>query len=61
MKKLEAAAVTELELAGRDVGLLRDLELRAGEEATAVALPEMPAGADDMKTLIAVADVLAGS
>ncbi len=61
VRKLEAAAVTELELAGRDVALLRDLELRAGEEATAVALPEMPAGADDMGTLIAVADVLLGS
>ncbi len=59
--KLQAMAKTELEWANRDLSLLRDLETRAGENATAIALPEMPQGADDMGTLITVADVLAAS
>jgi anion-transporting ArsA/GET3 family ATPase len=58
LEKLKSAAAVELELAGRDIALLRDLEVRAGEQATAVALPELPQGADDMGTLVAVADVL---
>ena len=61
IEKLQAAAKVELELAGHDVALLRDLETRAGEDATAIALPELPEGADDMSTLISVADVLAAS
>jgi anion-transporting ArsA/GET3 family ATPase len=61
LAKLEAAAKLELELAGHDVALLRDLETRAGNDATAIALPELPEGADDMSTLISVADVLAAS
>jgi anion-transporting ArsA/GET3 family ATPase len=61
LAKLEAAAKLELELAGHDVALLRDLETRAGDDATAIALPELPEGADDMSTLISVADVLAAS
>jgi anion-transporting ArsA/GET3 family ATPase len=61
LKKLEAAAKLELTLAGHDVALLRDLETRAGEQATAIALPELSEGADDMATLIEVADVLAAS
>jgi len=61
LRKLEAAAKLELELAGHDVALLRDLETRAGDGATAIALPELPEGADDMSTLISVADVLAAS
>jgi anion-transporting ArsA/GET3 family ATPase len=56
--KLQALARTELELAGRDVALLRDLETRAGSGASAIALPELPQGADDMGTLITVADLL---
>jgi anion-transporting ArsA/GET3 family ATPase len=59
--KLLALARTELELAGRDVALLRDLETRAGSAATAIALPELPEGADDMGTLVTVADLLARS
>jgi anion-transporting ArsA/GET3 family ATPase len=58
LDKLQAMARHELELAGRDVALLRDLETRAGANATAIALPELPQGADDMFTLITVADVL---
>jgi len=61
IEKLQGAAKLELELAGHDVALLRDLETRAGEDATAIALPELPEGADDMSTLISVADVLAAS
>jgi anion-transporting ArsA/GET3 family ATPase len=59
LEKLQGLARTELELAGRDVALLRDLETRAGSHATAIALPELPAGADDMATLVTVADILA--
>jgi len=59
--KLQELARHELALASRDEGLLHDLQTRAGDSATAIALPELPAGADDMGTLIAVADVLARS
>ena len=61
VEKLQALAAIELEFAGRDLALLRELETRAGETATAVALPDLPTGADDMGTLITVADVLAAS
>ncbi len=61
LEKLKRLAARELELAGRDVALLRDLETRAGEHATAIALPELPAGADDMGTLVTIADALAAS
>jgi len=61
MEKLQGMAKAELEWANRDLALLRDLEIRAGENATAIALPELPQGADDMGTLISVADVLASS
>jgi len=61
LEKLQGMARTELEWANRDLALLRDLETRAGENATAIALPELPQGADDMGTLISVADVLASS
>jgi anion-transporting ArsA/GET3 family ATPase len=61
VEKLQEMARSELELAGRDVALLHDLQTRAGAEATAIALPELPQGADDMSTLITVADVLANS
>jgi anion-transporting ArsA/GET3 family ATPase len=61
LEKLRGMAQLELEWATRDYALLRDLEVRAGEGATAVALPELPQGADDMGTLISVADVLADS
>jgi hypothetical protein len=60
-EKLRGMAERELEWASRDYALLRDLEVRAGTDATAVALPELPQGADDMGTLISVADVLASS
>ncbi len=61
MEKLQAMARVELEWANRDLALLRDLSARAGENATAIALPELPQGADDMGTLVAMANVLAAS
>jgi len=61
MEKLQAMAKLELEWADRDLALLRDLETRAGENATAIALPELAQGADDMGTLLTVANVLAAS
>ncbi len=61
IEKLQAMARVELEWANRDLALLRDLQTRAGEHATAIALPELPQGADDMGTLISVADVLSAS
>jgi hypothetical protein len=45
----------------RDQALLLELKGRAGKNATAIAIPELPQGADDMGTLITVADVLAAS
>jgi anion-transporting ArsA/GET3 family ATPase len=56
--KLHVAAAHELELAGRDIALLRDLKTRAGNQATAVALAEMPEGADGMASLLSVAELL---
>lgn len=61
LEKLQTLAREELALAGRDEALLRDLQTRAGTEATAIALPELSEGADDMTTLVAIADVLARS
>jgi hypothetical protein len=58
LEKLQGLARVELELAGRDVALLRDLQTRAGATAIALALPELPQGADDLGTLLTVADVL---
>jgi anion-transporting ArsA/GET3 family ATPase len=59
--KLRIMAERELEWARRDYALLEGLGVRAGENATAIALPELPQGADDMGTLIAVANFLAES
>ncbi len=61
IEKLRRLAQIELEWAGRDYALLRDLEVRAGAGATAIALPELPEGANDMGTLISIADYLAES
>jgi anion-transporting ArsA/GET3 family ATPase len=59
--KLQALACIEQEAAVRDQALLLELKGRAGKNATAIAIPELPQGADDMGTLITVADVLAAS
>ena len=47
--------------AKRDLALLTELEQRAGGTATAIAVPELPEGADDMVTLLTIADALAAS
>ena len=59
--KLQALACVEQEAAVKDAALLLELKGRAGKNATAIAIPELPQGADDMGTLITIADVLAAS
>jgi anion-transporting ArsA/GET3 family ATPase len=61
LAKLQVLAREEQEQAKKDQKLLGDLASRAGAEAIAIAVPNMPQGADDMNMLIAVADVLAAS
>jgi anion-transporting ArsA/GET3 family ATPase len=61
LAKLQILAKTERDAADRDQALLTDLQHRAGAQATAVALPNLSEGADDMATLITIADVLARS
>jgi anion-transporting ArsA/GET3 family ATPase len=61
LEKLRTFARLEQEAARRDQALLRDLQARAGGDATAIAVPEQPQGADDMKTLVKIADVLSAS
>jgi anion-transporting ArsA/GET3 family ATPase len=61
LRKLAEAATEELERAGADRAILRDLETRAGDRAVAVALPELRHGADDMTTLLRVGDALLAS
>lgn len=58
LAKLQALAGGERLAAERDRALLRELGLRAGAGAVAVAVPNLPQGADDMATLLTVADVL---
>ncbi len=59
--KLQQIARVEQEAATRDSALLEELRSRAGKNATAIAIPELPQGADDMGTLITVADVLSNA
>jgi anion-transporting ArsA/GET3 family ATPase len=61
LPRLQAIAQGELEAARRDLQLLVELEQRAGTAATAIAVPELPEGADDMVTLLTIADALAAS
>ncbi|MFZ5440977.1 MAG: ArsA family ATPase [Myxococcota bacterium] len=61
LAKLHAMAELEKHAALRDQSLLDDLRKRAGDTATAISLPELPQGADDISTLVAVADRLAAS
>ncbi len=61
LPRLQALAHVELEAAKRDLDLLTELEQRAGDGATAMAVPELPEGADDMVTLLTIADALAAS
>jgi anion-transporting ArsA/GET3 family ATPase len=59
--KLQRLALAEQAAAARDRTLLGELSERAGAQAVAVALPDLPLGADDMSTLVTVANVLAAS
>ena len=58
---LQALAQVEEEAAKKDFGLLGELRAKAGVNGTAIAVPELPHGADDMGTLVTIADVLAAS
>jgi anion-transporting ArsA/GET3 family ATPase len=59
--KLHSLARSEQMLGERDRLLLEDLASRAGPGALAVALPSLPQGADDMRTLLTIANVLVRS
>jgi anion-transporting ArsA/GET3 family ATPase len=59
LSKFGGLAAREQQAVQRDRVLLDELRQRAGKEATAMALPEFPQGADDIGTLVAVADQLA--
>jgi hypothetical protein len=61
LAKLAGLARSEQALGERDRILLEDLASRAGAGALAVALPNLPQGADDMRTLLTIANVLARS
>lgn len=58
LPKLLSLAQLEQTAAVRDATLLGELRKRAGSGATAIALPDLPQGADDIATLITVADTL---
>jgi anion-transporting ArsA/GET3 family ATPase len=59
LPKLLAFAELERQAAQRDLALLEELRKKAGHHAVALAVPDLPQGADDIATLVAVADVLA--
>ena len=61
LPKLQALARAEQALGARDRALLADLANRAGSDALAIAVPSLPHGADDMGTLLTVANVLMSS
>jgi anion-transporting ArsA/GET3 family ATPase len=61
LPKLQRLAREEEAAAKRDRDLLEDLQKRAGDEGLAVAVPNLPQGADDMPTLLKIADMLAAS
>lgn len=61
LAKLAEMAKVEEERAVHDRKLLADLAERAGKNSVAVALPTLPTGADDMGTLLTVANVLRAS
>lgn len=59
LEKLQGLAELERTAATRDSKLLAELTGKAGAEGTALALPDLPQGADDIATLVTVADALA--
>ncbi|MGC4113086.1 MAG: ArsA-related P-loop ATPase [Myxococcales bacterium] len=58
LQKLQALARDEQSAAERDETLLAALSSKAGPGAAAIAVPDLAAGADDMATLLAIADLL---
>ena len=58
LEKLKWLARAEHLQVARDRGLLADLALRGGKEAFALALPNLPAGANDISTLTTIADLV---
>lgn len=59
LEKLRRFAHIEREAERRDRALVAELRQKAGPLATAVALPDMPHGPDDMRLLVSLADLLA--
>ena len=60
LEKLKWLARIEHLQVARDRGLLADLALRGGKEAFALALPNLPAGANDVATLTTIAALAVG-
>lgn len=58
LEKLQELAKVEQQQAAHDQKLLGDLSTRAGQAAIAISVPNLPQGADDMGTLVTVANVL---
>lgn len=58
LRKLQALAETERAHVGADSKLLAELAVKAGPRAFSLAVPNLPQGADDLNTLLAVADSL---
>jgi len=61
LEKLEGLAKLEEAAVERDRSLLNQLADSAGIHASAVALPNLPGGADDLHELLYLSDVLAGA
>lgn len=61
LAKLQAFAELEVAQMKRDQGLLGDLSQRAGDKALAIALPNLPGGANEMGSLLQIADALFAS
>ncbi len=61
LKKLQRLAQVELAEVDRDKALLEHLGRDAGEGAFAIALPTVPGGANDMASLLRIADALVAS
>ncbi len=59
IKKLQILAENERAASQKDAALLLQLKEKAGSTATAIALPNLPQGADDMGTLVTIAQSLA--
>ena len=58
LRKLQGLAELEFAEMRRDQQLLDELREDAGEFATAVALPELPRGAEELSSLVELSDVL---